>query len=110
MHPKDLSMNPGSTPTGSFSMYGKTSIMNRYLYGYFNDYLTPTDNYDFGIKKIITNNREEIKLKIFDTDGRARYDCLNINHIKNADSIILIYDITNYESFLIMMNWLDTIN
>ena len=44
-----------------------------------------------------------------DTQGQERYRALSYNFIKNADGIILMYDITSQTSFDSISEWMDNI-
>ena len=60
-------------------------------------------------------NINEIKEKksfiitLFDTAGQERYKSITPNFIKNANGIILIYDITNQNTFDHIDAWLESI-
>ena len=46
-----------------------------------------------------------MNVKFYDTSGQERYHSLSANFIKRADGIILMYDITNRESFDTISKW-----
>ena len=55
------------------------------------------DNSD-NINYLLSNNTS-VKLRIIDTAGQERFRSISITSFKNADSFILVYDITNKRSF-----------
>ena len=59
---------------------------------------------DFKLK-IINFENKLIKLQIFDTAGQERFRTITKTH-KNAHGIILMYDITNVNSFNNIRNWI----
>ena len=61
---------------------------------------------DFHVKTIQIEDKE-IKLKIWDTLGQERIRNIDID--KSTQGILLVYDITNYESFDKINNWIENI-
>ena len=93
---------------------GETSVGKSSLIGYFIDqkfsynYL-PTLGFDFKVKKLELPNGKNIKLKIFDTAGQERFKSMSLSHLKQIDGVLLIYDITNKESFDSVNKWMNDI-
>ena len=52
---------------------------------------------------------EEISIKLADTAGQERYRSIAKNFIKNADGILLMFDVTNVESFNSVDYWVKSI-
>ena len=52
---------------------------------------------------------KKVNVKFYDTSGQERYHSLSANFIKNADGIVLMYDITNRESFDTISRWWNNI-
>ena len=93
---------------------GETSVGKSSFIGYFIDkkfsynYL-PTLGFDFKAKKINLPNGKNVKLKVFDTAGQERFKSMSLNHLKQIDGVLLIYDITNEESFKNISKWMNDI-
>ena len=51
------------------------------------------------------NDGSIVKLKIKDTAGQERFDSINERFYKDADCCLLVYDITNQESFEKIKNY-----
>ncbi len=49
-------------------------------------------------------------VKIWDTAGQERYRSLTKNFYKNADGIIIVYDITDRRSFDMVHGWIQSVN
>lgn len=47
-----------------------------------------------------------IKLQIWDTAGQERFKTITASYYKGAHGIILVYDITDRQSFKDIQNWL----
>ena len=79
---------------------GKTCIISRYISGAF-DQNSPTTNGASYASKIITldNVAKTISLDIWDTAGQEKYKSLTKFFYKDAAVAILVYDITQKESF-----------
>ena len=88
---------------------GKTSLIIKYVDNTFSLNYIQTLGMDFKIKMVKLQNSEEIRVKITDTAGQERFGSLSSNYLKKANGIILIYDITNRESFEALNNWADEI-
>ena len=54
-------------------------------------------------------NKEKINIQLFDTAGQERYHSLAKNYIRNADGVLLLYDVTNEESFKSVDQWISYI-
>lgn len=60
-------------------------------------------------QKIINLDGVPIKLQIWDTAGQERFRTLTTAYYRGAMGIILMYDITNLESFNHLSYWLRNI-
>ena len=99
------------------SMVGKTSIFKKISTGDF--YLqsiatigTDKRTMDYNDIEIEIDGKIEKKnfsVSLFDTAGQERFRSITKNYIKGSDGIILIYDITNRESFEHVEMWLNSI-
>ena len=91
------------------SSVGKTSIIKKYFEGKdIKDHLA-TAGIGFYYKKIEIGNKL-IKLKIWDTAGQEKYKSLTSNYYKNAQGVILVYDVSNKESYDNLKNWISCIS
>lgn len=75
---------------------GKSSIINRYAHNMFNEVYESTIGLDFQSKNNIINGTN-IRLLLFDTAGQEKYKSLIPMYIRDADIIIIVYDITGKE-------------
>lgn len=87
---------------------GKTCFILRYIDGKFDSTHLSTIGVDFK-PKTITYKSKTIKLKIWDTAGQERYRNLTQQYYKNADGILLMFDISNHESFNTINYWMEQI-
>ena len=88
---------------------GKTSILNSFLDFEFQDnYLQTIWNEKFE-KKVNLESGREIKLVIFDISGQKRFRSAALRAGRNAEGILLVFDITDKNSFDNIENWLEEI-
>lgn len=89
------------------SNVGKTSIVNSYCDNDFSN--SNTIGVDFN-SKITEINNKLIKFNIWDTSGDEKFRNIVNCYYKGARGIILVFDITNYDSFENLHNWMNDIN
>ena len=91
---------------------GKTCILERYTHDVFNEYSDSTKSASFQAKAIYSHdNKIEVQLRIWDTAGQEVYRSLTPFYYKDADAVILVYDITRELSFQALKNfWIGEIN
>ena len=90
---------------------GKTSIISRYITDTFKDSLMTTPGANFITKKVdFPQYKKSIKFEIWDTAGQERYRSLAKVFYNNAAACLLVFDITNKDSFDDIKNyWLPEI-
>lgn len=55
-------------------------------------------------------DKNVVKLQIWDTAGQERFRTITSAYYRGADGIVLIYDVTNLESFNHVSDWLSEVN
>ena len=90
------------------STVGKTSFLVRFCDGKFEEDAITTVGVDCK-KKFIKRNNKNIKLNIIDTAGQERFRAIAKNMFKNADGIILMYDVTNEQSYNEIKEWISSL-
>ena len=83
---------------------GKTSILSRYKYEVVESAYSPTVGIDFLTKNVFLEDKT-IRLIMWDTAGQERFKSLIPSYLKNANCIILAFDISNRASFTSLNNW-----
>ena len=84
---------------------GKTSILSKYKYEATEDTYAPTVGIDFLTKNVFLEDKT-IRLIMWDTAGQERFKSLIPSYLKNANCVILTYDITEKSSFTSLNKWL----
>ncbi|XP_072708659.1 ras-related protein Rab-10-like isoform X2 [Ciconia boyciana] len=97
------------------SCVGKTSIVRRYTEPGSPPAGAPTSSYlatigiDFKVKPV-TFNDTRVKLQIWDTAGQERFHTLSTSYFRGAQGFVLVYDITNLDSFRSITSWMKDIH
>jgi small GTP-binding protein len=91
------------------STVGKTSLLFRYTEDKFSAQHLATVGIDFFTKDEVFNGKV-VRIKVWDTAGQERYKSLTGAFFKNAQGIILVYDVNNPETFDNLKYWLQSIN
>ena len=60
----------------------------------------------FGIQKIYIKDDICVKVQIWDTSGSERYKAITTGHFRDANLALLIFDLTNKESFHDLDYWI----
>ena len=83
---------------------GKTSLIQMFEHLKYTESFKPTIGADFSNKEITINGRI-VTLQIWDTAGQERYQSLGTSFYRGADCCLLVYDITNPQSFENLSKW-----
>lgn len=87
---------------------GKSSIINRFMYGTFDTVHQPTIGIDFLSKTLNVDNRT-IRLQIWDTAGQERFRSLIPSYIRDCSAAVVVYDVTSRVSFRGVEKWMQDI-
>ncbi|KAM3138580.1 hypothetical protein pb186bvf_009332 [Paramecium bursaria] len=93
---------------------GKSCLLLRYTDDLFVSDIQNTVGVDFKVKMINFENKK-VKLQIYDTAGQERFRSLTCTQLdyfqcREADGIILVYDITNSSSFDEIDMWMNDVD
>lgn len=83
---------------------GKTTLISKYTNS---EYQNKT-SIDIFSKEIQINN-QDIRLLIWDIKGHSSFEKLVSNYIKDSNAYIILFDLTNLNSFYNISNWLHKI-
>nr|CAH7764255.1 unnamed protein product [Callosobruchus chinensis] len=95
---------------------GKTSFLYQYTDGSFNSRFISTVGIDFREKRLLTTNFQiyqskgrnyKIHLQLWDTAGQERFRSLTTAFYRDAMGFLLLFDLTNEQSFLEIRNWIE---
>mmetsp|Transcript_25392 Transcript_25392/g.35149 ORF Transcript_25392/g.35149 Transcript_25392/m.35149 type:complete len:269 (+) Transcript_25392:2843-3649(+) len=83
---------------------GKTSLVVRYVQNEFYNEHRTTIQASFLSKRINIDNARA-NIAIWDTAGQERFHALGPIYYRDADGALLVYDVTDQDSFLKVKNW-----
>ena len=87
------------------SNVGKSSLFLRFVDDIWNDTFVPTIGVDFKIKTFEIDS-QKVKMQIWDTAGQERFKNIFASYYRGAHGILLLYDVTDKDSFKNLSNWL----
>ncbi|CAE7889589.1 RAB1A [Symbiodinium sp. KB8] len=88
---------------------GKSCLLLRFADNAFTDSYISTIGVDFRFRTIKIKDKT-VKLQIWDTAGQERFRTITNAYYRGADGIIMVYDVTNKESFQHVRHWLNEVN
>uniref|UniRef100_A0A3Q3SQ67 Ras-related protein Rab-35 n=1 Tax=Mastacembelus armatus TaxID=205130 RepID=A0A3Q3SQ67_9TELE len=91
------------------SNVGKSSLLLRFADNSFSGSYITTIGVDFKIRTVEIEG-ERVKLQIWDTAGQERFRTITSTYYRNTHGVIIVYDVTNPESFVNVKRWLNEIS
>ena len=85
---------------------GKSCILNRFMNGTFTEEYQATIGLDFQSKNVQIDN-QDIHLLLYDTAGQEKFRSLIPMYTRDANIILLVYEVTSKDSFLHLNHWLN---
>ena len=85
---------------------GKSNLLLRFAQNDFKMEYQLTIGVEFGAKNLEINNKK-YRLQIWDTAGQENYRSITRAYYKNSVCAILVYDITNRDSFEHISTWIE---
>ncbi|XP_070522563.1 ras-related protein Rab6 isoform X1 [Cardiocondyla obscurior] len=87
---------------------GKTSLITRFMYDSFDNTYQATIGIDFLSKTMYLEDRT-VRLQLWDTAGQERFRSLIPSYIRDSTVAVVVYDITNANSFHQTSKWIDDV-
>jgi Ras-related protein Rab-1A len=93
------------------SEVGKSCLLSRFVEDSFtfSSGFTPTIGVDFMVRTVEVNGNA-VKLQIWDTAGQERFQPITRSYYRGAQAILIVFDVTNIESFNNVRKWLQEID
>ncbi|PNF23386.1 hypothetical protein B7P43_G12942 [Cryptotermes secundus] len=83
---------------------GKTSMVVRYVGKMFSHHISPTIGASFFTCRLNVEDTR-VKLQVWDTAGQERFRSMAPMYYRNANAALIVFDITQYETFDAMKTW-----
>jgi len=91
------------------SSVGKSCLLLRFADDSYVDTYISTIGVDFKIRTVELDGKT-VKLQIWDTAGQERFRTITSSYYRGAHGIIIVYDVTDMESFNNIKQWLSEID
>lgn len=88
---------------------GKSCLLLRFSDNIYSEAYISTIGVDFKIRTTSIDGKN-IKLQIWDTAGQERFKTITSSYYRGANGIIIVYDVTDEESFKNVSTWLNDID
>ncbi|MFX1521301.1 MAG: Rab family GTPase [Promethearchaeota archaeon] len=88
---------------------GKTSIIRRYVHEEFDPKYVKTIGVAHALKRLVIGE-DEVTLTIWDTGGQELFNVVRPNYYRAASGGLIVYDVTNKESFDHLEKWFNDIH
>ncbi|KAF1766319.1 hypothetical protein GCK72_006275 [Caenorhabditis remanei] len=85
---------------------GKTSIIYRHRYGAHYRPVNATIGASFVSFDVGSDRDEMVRLQVWDTAGQERFRCMVPMYMRNADAALIVYDVTDRNTFEDVEKWL----
>ena len=86
---------------------GKSCLLLQFLENSFKPNHEATIGVEFGTKVISIDNGLSVKLQVWDTAGQDAFKSITRSYYRNAAGALVVYDITNRNSFINVQKWLE---
>ncbi|CAO3701341.1 unnamed protein product [Rhizopus microsporus] len=87
---------------------GKTSLITRFMYDTFDNTYQATIGIDF-LSKTMYLEDKTVRLQLWDTAGQERFRSLIPSYIRDSSVAVIVYDISNRQSFINTSKWIDDV-
>lgn len=87
---------------------GKTSLILRYTENTFSESHLSTIGVDFQLKKI-NHKGKPIEIQVWDSAGQEKYRSISKQYYNRAHGVLLVYDVTNRNTFTAIKQWMKDI-
>jgi small GTP-binding protein len=87
---------------------GKSCILNQFINGTYKP-AGLTIGVDAALKTVKIGEKE-IQVNVWDTAGQERFHCIARNFYRYSHAVLLVYDISDYSSFIAIKGWIQELH
>jgi Ras-related protein Rab-11A len=84
---------------------GKSNLLSQFVRQHFNSDAKSTIGFECATKTLQIRD-QIVKAQIWDTAGQERFRSITTTYYQGAHGVLIVYDITNYQSFKGVSKWL----
>ena len=90
---------------------GKTSLINQIVKGAFNHNYLMTQGCEYNIKEMTIEGKsyQKVELHLIDIAGQNIFKEITFELLGKANLVMLVYDVTNPDTFHLLRQWLEGI-
>lgn len=88
---------------------GKSCLIEKFTQGLYSDHYTGTVGVDCN-SRVLEVDDKLVRLRLWDTSGQQAFMWTAEKHLREADGIIFVYDITDIDGFRELPSWLELVN
>jgi Rab family protein len=88
---------------------GKTHIVSRYIKDSLPNNPTATIGVELAMRTVTLRSGGTVKAQIWDTAGHERYRAITIAHFRRAVGAMIVYDVTNKNTFANAKRWMEVL-
>lgn len=88
---------------------GKSCILMQFSENKFTNNFYNTIGVDYKVKYVECDG-QKVKLQIWDTAGQDRFKTITSSYYRGAHGIVIVYDVTDRDSFEAVKNWIGEID
>mmetsp|Transcript_30993 Transcript_30993/g.89572 ORF Transcript_30993/g.89572 Transcript_30993/m.89572 type:complete len:218 (-) Transcript_30993:46-699(-) len=87
---------------------GKSSLMLRFATNRFSEDVRSTIGMDFRTQRLTLEDKQ-LRIQIWDMSGQERFRSVIPAYLRHAEGVVIVYDVTDRESFNNVRHWLEDI-
>lgn len=88
---------------------GKTALLKRYMKDEYSDIKQCSIGAEFESKTIILDQNSAVKLNVWDTCGEEKFRALTKQYYRDANGILLLFDLSSEDTFKGIESWMNQI-
>ena len=85
---------------------GKTSTVRRFVHEQFDSKYVKTIGVAHAVKRVLIDDNA-VTMTLWDTGGQELFNCVRPQYYRGANGVLIIFDVTNKESFDHLEKWLN---
>ena len=89
---------------------GKTALMLRFVEQTFKEATRATVGLDMHTREFVMSDKRSISLQLWDTAGQEQFHALTTSYFRQAQAVLLVYDVHSRASFASLGRWMQDVD